>query len=410
MREAPRLPGGRDRGPRLTLDRGSVAPLLSTLGLLVAGVFSLGLLFGRFDLGAPGGPGGAGGRTPNPSVVFTPAPSPGATPAFLGSILFAQQGSIWSISGHDVRRISFGERDAMPAWTPDGTAIVFVETRTRYARVPTDGRYQTYILDYPSIMRMTATGTDRTVVKDGLVKLKGATDRYYFAWLLQPDVGTDGTTIALVSDAPLPFDQDVTLSLLPLKGGDVDNLDVRQDRPLGHNDPDWSPDGTRIAFTYNARDASLGTPKIAVLTLKSGKLRYLVSGGYAQPSWSPDGRFLAAVRTTGDGRDIVIVRVKDGAVVDRLTADGRSFAPVWSPDGSGIAYLNLTGQGVDLRLLLLGPSAVAGGSPTLVDDIGLTTDSPLDPGSRPSWFIPPELLPTPTPSAPPSGSPSPSTP
>lgn len=148
----------------------------------------------------------------------------------------------------------------------------------------------------------------------------------------------------------------------------------------------------------------MGTPRIGILTLKGAKLRFLTGGGYAQPSWSPDGRFLAAVHTTGDGRDIVIVRVKDGEVVDRLTADGRSFAPAWSPDGSGIAYLNITREGVDLRLLLLEPPAVAGDAPTLRDDIALTADSQLDPGSRPSWFIPPELLPTPPPSAAPTGS------
>jgi hypothetical protein len=99
------------------LDRSAAAPLLSLAGLVVAAAFSLGLFFGRFDLGIGGGPGGEGGsRTPNPSVVFTPAPSPDATPAFVGTILFAQGGSIWSISGREVRRISSGSQDSMPAW------------------------------------------------------------------------------------------------------------------------------------------------------------------------------------------------------------------------------------------------------------------------------------------------------
>ena len=238
MREAPRPPDRRIGRPHLAFDRSAAAPLLSLAGLALAATLSLGLLFGRLDLGIGGGPGGEGGsRTPNPSVVFTPAPSPDATAAFAGTILFAQEGSIWSISGHEVRRISTGSRDSMPAWTADGRAIVFIETRTRNARVPTDGRYQTYILDYPSVMRMTAAGTERTVIRDGLIKLKGGSERYYFTWLLQPDVSPDGKTIALVSDAPKPFDQDVTLSLLPMAGGEVDNLGLRQERPLGHNDP-----------------------------------------------------------------------------------------------------------------------------------------------------------------------------
>ncbi|HVQ22796.1 MAG TPA: hypothetical protein VMT36_05950, partial [Candidatus Saccharimonadia bacterium] len=129
--------------------------------------------------------------------------------------------------------------------------------------------------------------------------------------------------------------------------------------------------------------------------------KLLTPRGYAQPSWSPDGALLAAVKTTGTGRDIVIIRASDGAVLGRVTSDGRSFAPTWGPDGSGIAYLNLTSAGADLRLLQLGPANGSDGVPTVVDDIALTTDTRLDPASRPAWYIPPDLLP------PPSASPSP---
>ena len=110
------------------------------------------------------------------------------------------------------------------------------------------------------------------------------------------------------------------------------------------------------------------------------------------------------MKTTGTGRDIVIIRASDGVVVERLTSDGRSFAPTWGPDGSGVAYLNLTSEGADLRLVQLGPADGPDGVPTVLDDIALTTDTRLDPASRPAWYIPPELLPIPTASPAPSGS------
>ncbi|MGH2407093.1 MAG: hypothetical protein ACRDF7_03295 [Candidatus Limnocylindrales bacterium] len=384
-----------------------MAPTLALGGLVVAAVLSLVVLFGPFDLGIGAKPGGGGdGRTPNPSIVLTPAPSPEARPPFRGTILFAQAGDVWRITGGTVQRISQTGHDAMPAWSPDGDSIIVVETRQQTSRLACRSELSTYELDYPVLVRMLADGSGRTDVESGLIHEGG--DRYSFRWLLQPAVSPDGTTIALLSDDGNPCSSNtvlshVTLATLPAHGGKVTTLGLADDYPQGHDDPQWSADGTRIAFTYNARSGAVGAPKIAIVTLRSLALRIVISGGYAQPSWSPDMTYLAAVRTTGSGRDIVIVRVRDGAVVARLTADGKSFAPVWAPDDSGIAYLKLTDAGVDLHLLRFAPPAQAAAVPTLMDDIALTTDAAIDPTSRPSWYIPPETVPShvpaPTPAA-----------
>ncbi|TMB22981.1 MAG: hypothetical protein E6J65_14200, partial [Deltaproteobacteria bacterium] len=63
--------------------------------------------------------------------------------------------------------------------------------------------------------------------------------------------------------------------------------------------PDWSPDGGRIAFVrYNGRAMEL-----MLLEVASGAVAQLSSGGAVnvEPRWSPDGTRLAWVSTAGTG-------------------------------------------------------------------------------------------------------------
>jgi Tol biopolymer transport system component len=390
---------------RTRSERRDVAPILSFVGLLIAAVLSFGLLNGQVPV--PGGGNDGGGisgprRTPNPSVIFTPAPPDRVE--VRGTILFVQRDSIWSASGTEVRRISGRAVDSMPAWSPDGSTIYYVETREREARVPVPetGRDSTYLLSYPAIMAMTSDGADRREIHDGLVPLSGGPNHAYFTWLREPDVSPDGETLALISDAPEPFAQDLTLGLLPAAGGEVERLRLPQVAPLGHGDPDWSPDGDVIAYTLHDRDGGAGAPRIVLYDVAEGTAEPLSASGFARPSWSPDGQYLAVEETDGSGRDVVILRARDGTLVTRLTRDGGGIAPSWSPDGRQIAYLKVDGQHIDLHVLTLSDD----GRFSVEEDDAITSDSGLDANSRPAWFMPPDLIPTPEPSSPESASPS----
>jgi Tol biopolymer transport system component len=230
-------------------------------------------------------------------------------------------------------------------------------------------------------------------------------------------VSPDGKTIAVVSDGKfVPNNSNVqdfgpvVLYTMPATGGNLQDMKVRNSNGLGHNDPAWSPDGTKLAFTFNGKDGAVGAPKIGILTLATKQL-VLLKKGYANPSWSPDMRYIVAEQTQGNGPDIVVLDPATGAEVAQLTSDGNSFNPVFSPNGDQIAYLKRNGLQVDLRVMTLDLTSGV----TLSSDKPITADGAITADSSPAWFIPvadrttPPAGPSPAPSSAPAESVPPST-
>jgi WD40 repeat protein len=103
--------------------------------------------------------------------------------------------------------------------------------------------------------------------------------------------------------------------------------------------PAWSPDGTRIAFV-SERD---GNPEIYLIQADGTNPVRLTQHAAAetQPAWSPDGARIA-FRSTRDGNGEIYVMNADGSGLRRLTTSTRDEVdPVWSPDGLSIAFSRL---------------------------------------------------------------------
>ncbi len=354
----------------------------------------------------PWNPGrGSGGNLP-PGRTPSPSAPPDVNPAIQvqGSLVYVKAGNLWIQTGNTARQLTSTGRDSQPTWSPDGSWVYFIETRATTGRFPAEGVLKRYDLKYPILTRIHPDGSGREAVLSGLYKT-GPGEAYTWFWfILDPAVSPDGTRLAVVSDGPDPTRSDVVLQFVDLKTKQLAPAGLAENPPLGHQDPAWRPDGSSILYVVNARNGTAGAPAIWRYDPTTKKTFPFTSAGYTAPAWSPDGRYVAAVRTTSLGTDVVILDAK-GAELARVTTDGRSWGPTWSPDGKQLAFLRLSGVTVDLQLATL--QRASNGDVSVVKTDPLTTFSGLDGNSRPAWW---GLRPTPaaSPSRTPTASPSPS--
>ena len=115
-------------------------------------------------------------------------------------------------------------------------------------------------------------------------------------------------------------------------GGNQENL---TNHPAHDSDPDWSPDGTKIAF---ASDRNGDRTQIYVMDADGKNVIRLTDGREwkGDPDWSPDGRMIAF--SVGDREDYIAVMDADGRNREKLEDQARY--PSWSPDGKQIAFVH----------------------------------------------------------------------
>ncbi len=234
-----------------------------------------------------------------------------------GDILAARPGERARLLTHG----EGGNRD--PRWSPDGTRIGFMSTRS--------GLEQLYV--------MNADGND-VVQLTHSPGFKGGID-----W------SPDGTQIVYASS-----EAGITgpLGIIHAPGDIyVARSDGSAARRLtfggGLNvDPEWSPDGTRIAFFSDRGGPGeiwvMSADGSGVRRLTQGpslnasaswapdsNQRRLLDGDGLSPDWSPDGRWIVFVSRRDGPWDLYAVR-PDGSGLIRLTADTSvEFEPQWRP-------------------------------------------------------------------------------
>lgn len=166
-------------------------------------------------------------------------------------------------------------------------------------------------------------------------------------------IAVTGAVLAALSFRPTPHREAPTLRQLTYHGG-------------FQREPQWSPDGTAIAYTS---DESGNSDIWIQRTTESQPIRIAASKSEdSQPSWSPDGQALV-FRSERDGGGLFVVNVAD-QTERRLTSFG--YHPKWSPNGSQVLFSSSNREGSAARYYLV---PAAGGTPyvlrpDLLSDIG----------------------------------------
>jgi Tol biopolymer transport system component len=218
---------------------------------------------------------------------FTLSPSGG----LLYDLYDGRYWAIHAVTGGTDRRLTSGQSsDLYPAWSPDGTQIMFTSYR--------DNHDELYLMN---------------VDGSGLQRLTSGAGSEKCAW------SPDGRYVVFVSER----EGSEQIYRMNRDGSDVRRLTALEAQNIF---PAWSPDGTQIAFA-SARD---GNYEIYVMNADGSaprRLTFTVADN-VQPAWSPDGRFIVFSSNREVTSALYVVAVSNGSFV-KLPQQGSNTSPLW---------------------------------------------------------------------------------
>ncbi|MCP1676405.1 Tol biopolymer transport system component [Natronocella acetinitrilica] len=227
-----------------------------------------------------------------------------------GRIVFHDDGNIRTIrpDGSDSQLlVSTNTFSPAPAWSPDGSQIVFVDGASFNSDL------WRYSIENQQTVRL--TNVDDVAATEP-------------SWSVHDE-------IAYVRRAEGQGSNPFLIYVTTPDGGQGSHLTGTESAHDMERYPHWSPDGEELAFSVR-EDWSLdpNSTRVRLYTVgRDGSNRGRVSGfaDANEPAWSPDGERLAYVL---DG--MVRIRNRDGSGDVITLAEGTS--PTWSPDGAWVAF------------------------------------------------------------------------
>ena len=150
-----------------------------------------------------------------------------------------------------------------------------------------------------------------------------------------PSWSPDGTKIAFSSEGFLTTGRRsgrTDIYVMNSDGGDLTRITYLTESAGG---PSWSPDGTKIAFTYGDLDTA-----IYVMNADGTSPTRLTSAAFltGSPSWSPDGAKIAFSSVANSDSEIFVINPDGTGLINLTNSLGMDFSPSWSPDGTKIVF------------------------------------------------------------------------
>jgi Tol biopolymer transport system component/serine/threonine protein kinase/tetratricopeptide (TPR) repeat protein len=223
-----------------------------------------------------------------------------------------------NFDGSGVRRLTLNEDlEVAPAWTPAGRQILFESTDEDHLES------DIWIMDAEN------GGNLKNLTNSPGYDTRAA-------------VSPDGREIAFASNrAPSKITSGGRTFNLYLMNIDGTNLRRLTAHPFTETEPDWSPDGKKIAFT---RTNEKGKPDIFVINADGSDPMNLTNTpdvAESLPAWSPDGKSIAYTSDQNLFRmrtDIWVMN-SDGTN-PRVLTDHKNLnvQPSWTPDGRAIVF------------------------------------------------------------------------
>ena len=214
---------------------------------------------------------------------------------------------VMGADGSDARRATSNRSiNTFPAWSPDGSEIVYTSYREG-AR--------------PGLYLLSRGGNSPGRILRGLA---GGAQQYRAVFAPSGDrlavvVATEGAS---------------EIFLASRNGGGTKRLTNHRGIDIA---PTFSPDGRRLAFVSDRT----GSPQVYVMNADGSGLRRLTyDGSYnTGPDWSPDGRWIAYETRVGGGQFDIWLIDPEGTVNTPVVDHPRSDESAsWSPDGRKLAF------------------------------------------------------------------------